>query len=59
MAVAQNYYWKTVTDMRWDSLAEYGYGDVSYTPDLIAANTAIPMYEFVPAGVWVIFPFKL
>jgi hypothetical protein len=51
------YPYTILTAMRWDNLAYFGYGDVGYTPDLVEANPQIPSYDWVPAGVVVLFPY--
>ena len=52
-----NYYYKVIAPIRWDEVAVLGYGDVGFTPDLLAANPDLPTYELLPAGAIVICPY--
>lgn len=52
-------YYKLVSDMRWDQLAYYGYGDATRMADLLDANQQIGVYNWVPKDSWVKFPIIL
>lgn len=42
--------------MKWDEVAHKAYGDAHRDVDLMEANPQIPVYDYIPEGVYVICP---